>query len=106
MTLEDGKSYIEMENGTVRFHLEVAARGLVVDGAWVWPGPNWRIVALGAAMRHMDVKKDGIFIDSRTIIDEIGGDTLSKVLVWLENNGVFLEICGNHDITFCDVELA
>ena len=107
MLLEDGNSYIEMKDGTVRFHFEVDRRGLLINGAWSWPGPNWRTVALGAAVRHADVFENGIWADVREWISEIGEPNLGSVLSWLEKNGVCLEKCeSNHDVTFCDVELA
>lgn len=107
MLLEDGNSYIEMKDGTVRFHFEVDRRGLLINGAWSWPGHNWRSVALGAAIRHMDVLENGAWVNTREIINEIGESNLGSVLSWLDKNGICLEKCeSNHDVTFCDVELA
>lgn len=107
MLLEDEKSYIEMLYGTVRFHFEIEGRGLLLDGAWQWPGPDWRRVALGAAFRHMDVMNHGLFVDNRQYVEEIGEASLGNVLVWLEKNGIYLEKCdSNHDVSCCDVELA
>ena len=107
MLLENEKSYIEMSDGTVRFHFDIESRGLLVDGAWHWPGPDWRNVALAAAVRHMNVTVHGLFVDTRPFAAEIGEVNLGRMLEWLEKNGVLLEKCdSNHDVTFCDVELA